>query len=255
MRCAAIPTSDELAKIYTHEYYRSWGTDRFPAAVEAMKRRTFGRILQQVEALRPEKGRLLDVGCAMGYLMMEARSRGWDAYGVEVAGSAVDQARRTFGGHVHAGLLEDDPFAGTSFEAITMIDLLEHVTDPNVTLARAYQRLAPGGILAIGTPDIESRSARIWGGRWEHIKQEHLYYFSPRTLRSILEKHGFTVLSREPLRKSLNPQYITTQLEVYPIPVVTPVFRSLQAVLPESLKTRNFWVTIGEMLCLARRPA
>lgn len=253
IRCTTIPSNEDLAEIYTKDYYRSWGIDEFHDSVEKMKRQTFGSILSRVEQLLPGRGNLLDVGCAVGFLLLEAQAHGWTPYGIELAESAVEEAKTAFGPRVERLRLEDNPFPGVEFQAITMIDLLEHVREPGELLALCRRRLSPGGVVVIGTPNTDSISAKLSGGSWEQIKLEHLYYFSPDNLGRLLQKSGFDVVTRMTLRKSLNWQYITSQLTVYPLPVVTSLVRLTNALLPRAARSKNFWTSAGEMLVIAKK--
>lgn len=252
-RCTTIPSPDDLAKIYTRDYYQSWGLETHWASVERMKRQTFGRLLETVARFHSAKGSLLDIGCAVGFLMAEAQAQGWTPYGLELAEFAVRKAQDRFGDHVVRGVLESSPFPGVQFDAVTMVDLLEHVTHPRDILQACHARLKPGGMLAIGTPNTESLTAKLCGGSWEQIKQEHLYYFSPANLRRLLKETGFELLEQNPLQKSLNLHYLADQFTVYPLPIVTPLVRLWDAILPESVRQKNVWFTIGEMLVIARR--
>lgn len=139
-------------------------------------------------------GRLLDVGCSTGLFLVYMRSRGWDVRGVEPRADAVRAAREKFGLDVVAGYIEDAPFAPDSFDAITLNHVFEHVHDPRGLLKSIKKLLAPGGAVMIDVPNFAGLEARIFGERWIAIDApRHLYQFTPRTLRAILEKNGFRV--------------------------------------------------------------
>lgn len=182
--------------------------------------------------------------------MAEAEAQGWESYGVEFSEFGASEAKKRFGARVFQGNLEQHPFPDQTFQAITLIDLLEHVPMPLEFLDLCRKRLVPGGLLAIGTPDTASLTARLFGGAWEHLKHEHLYYWSRANLERTLANHGFKTLWAGPLRKALNLEYVNTQLEIYPLPVATPVARGLTRVLPQSLRRKNATITIGEMLVI-----
>ena len=94
----------------------------------------------------------------------------------------------------HAGTLADDPFGDERFDAITMIDFIEHVRDPEAELRLAGDRLAPGGRLLISTPRADSTVARATGRYWPQYREEHLTYFSLAGLAAVLQRAGLVVV-------------------------------------------------------------
>jgi hypothetical protein len=76
-----------------------------------------------------------------------------------------------------------------------MWDVIEHLTDPRKALLQVHRLLTPQGLLVVHTIDIESLFARLMGSHWPWLMEMHIYYFSRRTLRALLEKCGYEVLS------------------------------------------------------------
>ena len=152
----------------------------------------FDELLRHLERYVPV-GRLLDVGAGPGFLVARAVARGWDAVGVEVNGWAAAHARDELGLDVRTGPLDSAAFAGERFDAITMLDVLEHVPDPDALLAEAARLLEPGGALVVLTPDAGATVSRVLGRRWPEVQRpgEHLVLFSRRGLAAALERHGF----------------------------------------------------------------
>lgn len=100
--------------------------------------------------------RWLDLGCAYGFLVEEARRAGFRAVGLDASGFALSQAREHAGeaaGRVLQGHAESLPFADDVFDVVSAFDLLEHVPRPERLLAEAARVLRPGGLLLAATPD------------------------------------------------------------------------------------------------------
>jgi len=174
---------------------------------------TFERHLKPLERLTgPPNGRpLLDVGCYAGVFVEIAAGHGWDAWGVEPSRWAVEQAQaREL--HVVQGTLETADLPEATFDVVTMWDVIEHVTDPLGTLQRAHQLLKPGGLLVVHTIDIDSLFAQLMGSRWPWLMEMHIYYFSRRTLRLMLEQCGFHVLSDRPQGRYLRLGYLMSRV-------------------------------------------
>jgi SAM-dependent methyltransferase len=206
LRCTACRTgvvSPRLAEpesIYAEGSYwrsespRTLGYQDYRSA-EPLYLKTFRRRLAFVLRGRPHSGRALDVGCAAGFCMAAMRELGFEAYGVEVSETIARHAMESLGfDTVHVGTLDSAPYEEGMFDLITLWDVIEHVPDPRALLSTARALLAPDGLLVVETQNMDSAFARLLGRRWHHYKHaEHIYHFTPGSLRRLLEAVGFTV--------------------------------------------------------------
>lgn len=173
------------------EYYADYYDGR-NSTVDAITQARAREMLRGFERwVRP--GRLLDVGCGIGYLMEAGAESGWDPVGVEISDAAVEVARAR-GCQVHHGDYLDIPFDAGSFDAITMIEVLEHLDRPAQYLRKAARDLRPGGLLYLTTPNFAGLGRRLSAGAHRIISTEHLNYFSQRTLTRVLDASGFRVV-------------------------------------------------------------
>ena len=173
--------------------------------------RNFRRLLVRLEKLRPEKGRLFDVGAATGILMSLARERGWEVDGVEPSAWAVDFARGRYGLSVRHGVFEDAAIPPASVDVVTMVDLIEHTARPYEALRRAAEVLRPGGLLCLVTPDIRSLAARLAGKGWWHFRPAHLAYFTRGSLDALFRRTGFTVVRRRSYSWTFSARYLVSR--------------------------------------------
>ena len=189
------PGADELEALYS-------GGDYHAVVDEGERRRTFARRLRQIEAICPERGRLLDVGCSKGFFLDVARDAGWDVAGVELNRNAADEARGR-GLDVWHGDLAAARFDPASFDVVTLFDVIEHTSRPRDTLAACRRVLRPGGLLVATTPDVGGLVPRVTYalfactlGAWDHpTPPGHLVQFSRRTLRQLLESEKFAAIA------------------------------------------------------------
>jgi SAM-dependent methyltransferase len=157
--------------------------------------RAFDR--RRLELLGDASGPLLDVGAGRGRFVAYARSRGWDARGIE-------PSPRSSAPHVEAVALEDASFA--QLGAVTLWHVLEHVEDPRAALERIRGWLRPGGALLVGVPDLDSLQARVGGPRWYHLDlPRHRTHFTARGLRILLADCGYAVRDVEHRLLEHNP--------------------------------------------------
>ncbi len=163
-----------------------------------------------------KRGRLLDLGCAIGTLSNVAKKNGWDVYGVDINKKSVNYCKEVLGLNVKEGNFEELEFQEDFFDVVLMNDFLEHVPLPTKALEKTNRILKKGGIIFIVTPKLDSGMAKISKARWLHLKpNEHLYYFSSKTMKKFLEKTGFKVEYITPIGRYRNLNTIFYKASIY----------------------------------------
>jgi 2-polyprenyl-3-methyl-5-hydroxy-6-metoxy-1,4-benzoquinol methylase len=206
-----FPSAERLRELYAGDYFQRWGANDAAALerVRALKHAGYGAVLGEIKRLR-RGGRLLDVGCAMGFLLEVAQRQGFEPWGLDLNPEAVRIAKQRFGDRVEQGELDAGAFPGMRFDVVTLIDVLEHVADPGTLLTRVHERLAPGGVLAAELPNAASLMRRMLRSRWPHYAPEHLFYWTPASLARQLAAAGFEVREiRTRIRKTFSGEYLT----------------------------------------------
>jgi len=208
------PTPANLAEIYQASYYKrdaSNGTDDkfgytdYEEDKKAM-RETFVIYLDKISRLTAGR-KIFDVGAATGYFLDLARRAGWQTNGSEISEYAAKAAE----GKGHKIFLGDLARMEhrEKYDAVTMWDVLEHLADPKQYLKSAYSILNQGGLLAINTIDKSSCWARFSGKNWQAIMPpEHLFYYSDKSLKMLLEQNGFEILEKSKIGKKFTLSYI-----------------------------------------------
>jgi 2-polyprenyl-3-methyl-5-hydroxy-6-metoxy-1,4-benzoquinol methylase len=180
------PSDAELAGHYEH-YGHAW-------VDSPITRRRYAELLDTFEPYR-QTNRLLDVGCGAGFFLEEAHKRGWETHGNEFSRHALKLANSR-GLSVVFGPIARETYPGASFDVVTSFEVFEHVRDPREQSSLIARLLRPGGLLYCTTPNFNSLSRRILRDRWSVIEYpEHLIYYTPKTIRSWLEREGFSTLS------------------------------------------------------------
>jgi 2-polyprenyl-3-methyl-5-hydroxy-6-metoxy-1,4-benzoquinol methylase len=151
------------------------------------------KIINQIKKYK-KIGKLLDVGCFCGLFLDEAREAGFKVYGIEKERVASDYAKKRFGLKITNEDFEN--FKNGKFDIITFIDVLEHLPNLKNVLRMVSKMLNKDGILFIQCPNINSLVYKITQEKWNWLLPNiHLYHFSVRSLRTVLEENGFGILS------------------------------------------------------------
>ena len=179
---------------YTQDYFTGGHSDGYAdyLGAEPVLRREFSHTVAFLRRYK-ESGRLLEVGAAYGFFLQEARSA-FDVTGIELSADAAQHARSR-GLTVATGAADEQTLDGLgSFDAIVLLDVIEHLPHPDVTLAICAEHLNPGGVILLTTGDFASPLARLTGAHWRLMTPpQHLWFFTPASLRSLAARLDLVV--------------------------------------------------------------
>jgi len=175
--------------VYTEEYVAGRLTN--PTTLEMADQRV--RFLSKFVG----KGKLLEIGCGTGEFLELAKKVGFDVEGVE-ASQLIIEFLRSHGISARKGVFEELDWARSTYTVIAGFHLFEHIHLPNRFLQRVHRSLVDFGFLFLVTPNVESKTDRLFG--WRHptfTMPDHICFYSPSTLSAILERNGFKVMKIE----------------------------------------------------------
>jgi 2-polyprenyl-3-methyl-5-hydroxy-6-metoxy-1,4-benzoquinol methylase len=160
-------------------------------------------IIRRHLAADPSIKTILDAGCGDGNFTASLSELGYRMHGVDLSKGGIAAAQKAWPGieFAEASVYDDFrmvfPTVG-SFDAIIAIEVIEHLYLPKVFVRRAYEALRPGGMLIVTTPywgyfknillAVTDRIDRALTALWDG---GHIKHWSYRTLRMLLEQHGF----------------------------------------------------------------
>jgi 2-polyprenyl-3-methyl-5-hydroxy-6-metoxy-1,4-benzoquinol methylase len=203
-RIDPLPTAEELIAFYPSDYYGSLG-QKFDSVVEKLLAIVSQRQIRRIGDRVPAGGRILDVGCGRGMLAKALVEAGFSLSGTDFSIDATRGIDRRIDLRICASLGEAG-FEPESFDAIVIWHVFEHLVDPRAELDQITSLLKPGGRLFIAVPNFESFQARIFGPDWFHLDPpRHLYQFTERGLRAMLERNDFEIRSTHHFSLSQNP--------------------------------------------------
>jgi SAM-dependent methyltransferase len=175
----------EPATFYNEDYFTG-GVYRDYEGSQDTLRREFRGQADFLKSLLPHDGKLLEVGCAYGFFLQEAKAY-FDVYGFEVAQAAVDFCHRNGLSNVQQGVVTEDYLEQHGpFDAVVLLDVIEHIDDVTATMETLVHHLRPGGVVLVTTGDWDSLTAKLAGNRWRLLTPPlHLWFFTPRGLTAM----------------------------------------------------------------------
>jgi SAM-dependent methyltransferase len=183
------PDSDELERAYAEWYRPSCG--RFSGGGDRLLSISRASLARRLDHVAPP-GPVLDVGSGDGSLLRALRARGREAVGLERVADADGVLARE--------ITEFDERAG-EWAGVVFWHSLEHLPDPAGALDRAAALLAPGGILAIAVPNLDSWQSRYFDVGWFHLDlPRHLVHLPASALIAGIQARGFAIERRSDWR-------------------------------------------------------
>jgi len=141
----------------------------------------------------PRNVRVLDIGCGFGESLGYHRNRGCEAHGVEADSNILRVAAR-HGLNVRVGLFEPAAYAPSSFDVVTLDQVIEHVSDPVSVLTGVAQVLKPGGMAVLSTPNATGWGTWAFSRRWIHWHAPyHQQFFTLASMARAAQAAGLDV--------------------------------------------------------------
>ncbi len=172
-----MPSEKEIAALY-HE-----DIEHFEPYIEQIPvhREYFRKKIKEIK----KRGALLDIGCAMGVLLEEAKKAGYRVQGVDISADAVAYCRKK-------GLRVSQTWPTSRFDVITAFEIIEHERNPLGMMKRVYTLLNKGGMGVLTTPNHDSLWRKIMGKWWVgYHHPEHVTFWNKESLTYLLKKSGF----------------------------------------------------------------
>ncbi len=179
----------EIEEYYINYYREDFGDAKPSSAMLHLYNLDVKWVNSHFKNVRGKK--LLEIGCYMGYMLLEFKKYGWDVYGVEPTTTVATIAREKYGLPVENCFFEEfdiPEHEENKFDLIVMGAVLEHIPDPLPILLRINQVLKSDGYLFIRVPNVANLILDSVGSIFTN---EHPNMFSPDALRMFYQKAGF----------------------------------------------------------------
>ena len=195
------PDAESIVKYYHHDDYVSHSDTTeglFFKVYHAVRDFMLNKKRNWVEQ-NTTKGIVLDIGSGTGYFLNNMKNNNWQVNGFEPEAAARKVAKNNFGIEL-SNNLDSIINAEQKYDAITMWHVLEHVHTLNDYFVYFKTMLKQDGAVFIAVPNYTSKDAKFYMEKWAALDlPKHLWHFSPESLKSLAEKHGFQLTKKHAL--------------------------------------------------------
>lgn len=204
---------------------------------------TYAKYLNKLKPYQLKKAKLLEIGCANGFLLSTAKKLGYhQVWGVEPSRQAILKAPANIKKVIKNSNFNRRLFPKNSFDVICSFHTFDHLNNPNQVLKDCSYLLKPQGLILIIVHNVKSLQAKILKSHSPIIDIEHPYLYSPHTLKLLFEKNNYQVLKTGSV---INRYPINYLIHLLPLP--TFVKKNL------SVLEQKISLPLGNFFLIARR--
>lgn len=182
----------DAAAYYDSSYFNGGRSDGYSDYVQASNvlRVQFRKDIQLLNRLGMPGRHLVELGCAYGYFLDEAKAASYQISGLEICEDAVKSCNaRGYDDVYHGEVCEQSLSRFSGVDAVVMLDVIEHLPAPLASLDAVSGILKPGGLLLITTGDFSSCLAKTTGRNWRLMTPpQHLWFFTPKSLTTLCNR-------------------------------------------------------------------
>ena len=127
--------------------------------------------VDMISKFAPKKGRMLEIGSAYGVFANQANKSGYIVDSIEMSRICCDFLSNKLGIKAYQSDTPQDiiPRLESDYNVVAMWHNIEHLLNPWIVIERAVEKISPGGIFLIATPNPDSVAFRILGSFWPHV--------------------------------------------------------------------------------------
>ncbi len=208
------PDTNSIGNYYQSSEYISHtnkGNNLINTLYKVARTFTLAGKVRMINKLTANKS-ILDYGCGTGDFLIACKKNGWSVHGVEPDSHAREIASHNKVIQIHSSLGQLDQLKSVGL--ITLWHVLEHINDLNEILSQLISTLDKDGTMLIAVPNHNSYDAKHYDHHWAaYDVPRHLYHFSQKTMKILLENHGLKINQIIPMK--LDSFYVSLLSEKY----------------------------------------
>lgn len=193
-----------LADTYSDSYFFE-GKDGYPNYLEE-KEMLYRSGLKYTRVISKymKPGKVLDVGCAAGFILKAFEEKGWECYGVEPNETMAAYGRNELKLNIRTGGMETFN-SDEKFDLINLIQVVGSLYDLDKAMQNVSELNRPGGLVLVESWDMKCLAARFFGSSWhEYCPPSVVHWYSDETLSQLFRYYGFKLISQGRPSKKIN---------------------------------------------------
>lgn len=190
-------TGNHVKEVYSDDYFFE-GKQGYPNYLnEKDILLNYGINYAKIVSKYANPGKVLDVGCAAGFILKGFEQSGWDCYGLEPNETMATYGRDILNLNIVTGDLESFQSTEKKFDLVNMIQVIGHLYDVDKALLKVNDLLKEGGTVIVESWDMNSTFAKIMGKYWhEYSPPSVVNWFSDNTLTQLFKYYGFSLVAK-----------------------------------------------------------
>lgn len=202
-----------LSKVYSDEYFFE-GKDGYPNYLEEKKILiNYGIHYAKLIGKYTKPGKVLDVGCAAGFILKGFESLGWKGYGIDPNETMINYGKDELSLNIWKGSLETYK-TENKFDLITMIQVIGHFYNVDKALENISLLSTQNGLVLVESWNMNSLVASIFGKHWhEYSPPSVINWFSDTSLEKLFNDYGFVKVDSGFPAKRINLNHALSLLE------------------------------------------
>lgn len=202
-----------LSQVYSDDYFFE-GKDGYPNYLEEKDILcNYGVRYAKIISKHTKPGKILDVGCAAGFILKGFESSGWEGHGIEPNATMAAYGKNELNLDIHIGSLEDYK-SDQKFDLVTLIQVIGHFYDVDKSMENASHLLNQNGLVLVESWNMKSLIARILGKFWhEYSPPSVINWFSDESLKKLFKAYGFELIDSGYPAKQINLKHALSLLK------------------------------------------
>lgn len=198
-------SEDSIVEFYSH-------LEDAEYSEEAQGRsRNFHSILKNLDKIKKPDKSILDIGAASGIFLNIAKKEGYRISGIEPSEYLVSEANKKFNINLFNGIIEDYK-SKEKYSVISLLDIIEHLVNPDQFIKNIDEFIKNEGILVIVTPDIDSITAKLFKRKWWHYRIAHINFFNLSSIQFLLKNNNYEIIKKKRYTWNFSLFYILTRI-------------------------------------------
>lgn len=188
--------NNHLESVYSDSYFYE-GKAGYPNYLnEKELLQKAGRKYAAIISKYTEVGKVIDIGCAAGFILKGFEDKGWQCSGIEPNESMASYGRNQLKLNIITGGIESfQPVE--KYDLVTLIEVIGAFYDLDKAMVNISKLLNQNGLVLVESMDMNSIVARMFGKSWhEYCPPSVLHWFSDKTLNQLFNFYGFELISK-----------------------------------------------------------